>query len=172
MKKIYEALMCLALFFVLAQTLPAQVTVVGHITAEVVSTITASETAQLSFGQFSPEKAGGQIILTPGGTRSSTGAVNVAGGMHNAGTFYVTGSPGSFISIQLPTGPATLTNSSAAGTLVVTNWTSDPPPQHCFIIPGSGTKPVNVGATLLVGNLRENPVGLYAGTYNITFNYN
>ena len=159
-------------FSTLALYLPAQVTAVGHVTAEVVSILTATETAQLSFGQFSPETRGGEIILSPEGTRSATGTVNVIGEVHNAGTFYVSGNADSFISIQLPSGPTTLTNSASSGTMLVTNWTSDPPQQHSVAIPRNGHQPVNVGATLIVGNIRDNPVGMYAGTYNITFNYN
>jgi len=82
MKNFTNRLVIVVLFFAVTIYLPAQVTVVGHITAEVVSTLTATETSQLSFGQFSPETAGGQIILTPQGIRSSNGTVNVIEGMH------------------------------------------------------------------------------------------
>ena len=172
MKNFTNRLIIVVLFFSVTIFLPAQVTVVGHISAEVVPSLTATETAQLSFGQFSPETAGGQIILTPQGTRSSNGTVNVIGGTHNPGSFFVTGEPNALISIQLPSGPITLTNSGNSGTMTVTNWMSDPPQYSSVTIPASGVQPVNVGATLIVGINQNNPVGLYSGTYNITFNYN
>jgi len=172
MKTFKNRLIMIVIFFAFTICLPAQVTIVGHITAEVVSSLTATETLQLSFGQFSSEAAGGQIILTPQGIRSSTGTVNVIGGMHNQGSFFVTGEPDALISIQLPSGSTTLTNSANSGTMTVTSWVSDPSPQRNVTIPSSGAQPINVGATLIVGTIQNNPVGLYAGTYNITFNYN
>jgi len=56
--------------------------------------------------------------------------------------------------------------------MTVTSWISDPPQHSGVTIPASGVQPVNVGATLIVGINQDNPVGLYTGTYNITFNYN
>jgi hypothetical protein len=54
----------------------------------------------------------------------------------------------------------------------VTNWVSFPAPG-----PGVGTLQngflnVYVGATLEVGTLNDNPVGIYTGTYKITFDFN
>jgi hypothetical protein len=160
------------LFYIITTELSAQATVIGHITAEVVTTLTATETSQLSFGQFSPEAAGGEIILTPKGIQSSTGTVNVIGGMHNPGSFSINGEPEAVISIQLPTVPSTLTNLSNSGSMTVTAWLSDPSQEQNITIPASGSREVNVGATLIVGTIHDNPVGMYAGTYSITFNYN
>ena len=172
MKNFTNRLIIVVFFFFVTICLQAQVTVVGHISAEVVPSLTATETAQLSFGQFSPETAGGQIILTPQGTRSANGTVNVIGGTHNPGSFFVTGEPNALISIQLPSVPITLTNSGNPGTMIVSNWMSDPPQYSSVTIPASGVQPINVGATLIVGTNQNNPVGLYSGIYNITFNYN
>jgi hypothetical protein len=35
-----------------------------------------------------------------------------------------------------------------------------------------GSTTVRVGASLIVGDMNANPVGLYAGTYSVTFAYN
>jgi hypothetical protein len=58
-----------------------------------------------------------------------------------------------------------------AKTMTIESWMSEP-------IPGSGTGMLNqgyqmvyVGATLKVGPLEENPVGIYSGTYRITFDF-
>jgi hypothetical protein len=98
--------------------------------------------------------------------------VKVVGGMYNLGSFLVTGEPGALISIQLPSGPTTLTNSANAGMMTVTNWISDPPQYSNKAIPASGCLSVNIGATLIVGNISDNPIGMYTGNYNITFSYN
>ena len=65
MEKLIFRLIVAGLFFFTAVELPAQVTAVGHITAEVVTSLTATETSPLSFGQFSPESSGGEYF-SPG----------------------------------------------------------------------------------------------------------
>ncbi|MBK7488855.1 MAG: DUF4402 domain-containing protein [Bacteroidales bacterium] len=69
-------------------------TVTGHITAEVISTLSAVETSQLSFGKFSPGPQGGSLILNPENTISVVGSVWPGSGSHSAASFYVTGDPG------------------------------------------------------------------------------
>ena len=172
MKRTVFCLFTLLFFFGLMTHISAQITVVGHITAEVVNALAASETSQISFGQFSTDTTGGQIIMTPDGTRSTTGDVKAIGGTHYAGTIDVKGDPGAILSIQLPSFPAILTNPSNSGTMSVTSWVSDPPQQGSVTIPASGKQAINVGATLVVGSVHHNPIGIYNGTYSITFSYN
>jgi hypothetical protein len=151
---------------------PQQASVTGHIYAEVITAYSAVETSQLNFGRFSPGPYGGQIILTPQGTISVMGSVVKGSGIHNAASFYVTGDSNTAYSISLPQSPATLTNTNNAKTMRVTNWISVPSPG-----PGGGTlqdgyQTVYVGATLEVGTMNDNPVGVYTGTYTITFDFN
>ena len=73
---------------------PVSSTVTGHITAEVINTLSAIETSQMSFGKFSPGPQGGDLILTPQNTISVLGSVWPGSGTHNAASFYVTGDPG------------------------------------------------------------------------------
>ena len=56
--------------------------------------------------------------------------------------------------------------------MMVSGWESVPPAGIGAGVLASGSLAVNVGATLTVGNMNDNPVGLYAGTYAITFAYN
>lgn len=172
MKKDTNRLILILSTFFFSAYLPAQVTVVGHITAEVVSTLAAEETCQLSFGQFSSGPTGGSIILTAQGTRTATGSVNILNGMNNPGSFLVTGEPDASISMQLPSETATLTNSVNEGKMTVTNWVTDNSKQNSLLIPKNGSQQVNIGATLFIGGAQETPAGIYKGTFNITFNYN
>ena len=149
-----------------------QASATGHIFAEVISTLTAVETSQMNFGRFSPGPYGGQIILTPKGAISVIGSVVNGSGIHNAASFYVTGDTYTAFSINLPKSPATLTNTTSAKTMLVSNWVSVPSPG-----PGGGTLQdgylaVYVGATLEVGTMNDNPVGIYTGSYTITFDFN
>ncbi len=147
-------------------------TVTGHITAEVISTLTAVETSQLNFGKFSPGPQGGSLILNPENTISVMGSVWPGSGTHSAASFYVTGDPGVAYTVSLPSSPVTITHVSSARTMTVEDWTSVP-----FAEPGAGllengSQVVYVGATLRVGTINDNPVGVYTGTYTITFEFN
>ena len=128
--------------------------------------------AELNFGRFSPETAGGTVRLTPQGVRSASGTVALSGGTHNPANFYITGQYDAAVSISLPTGPALLTNPITAKTMEVLNWESNPNPGLGAGILDDGWLTVSVGATLKVGNMIDNPVGVYTGTYAITFSYN
>ncbi|NLD62498.1 MAG: DUF4402 domain-containing protein, partial [Bacteroidales bacterium] len=101
-------------------------TVTGHITAEVISTLTAVETSQLSFGKFSPGPQGGSLILNPENTISVMGSVWPGSGTHSAASFYVTGDPGVAYTVSLPSSPVTITHVSSARTMTVEDWTSVP----------------------------------------------
>jgi len=164
------------LLFVASSSLQAQSTnktsATGYITAEVIVAFSAIETSQMNFGRFSPGPYGGQLILTPQGTISVMGSVATGSGIHNAASFYVTGDSFTSFSINLPKSPATLTNTANAKTMLVSSWASVPNSG-----PGGGTlhdgfQTVYVGATLEVGTLNDNPVGIYTGTYTITFDFN
>jgi hypothetical protein len=150
----------------------ASSTVTGHITAEVISTLTAIETTQLSFGRFSPGPQGGKLILTPGSSISVMGSVWPGSGTHSAASFYVTGDPGVAFTVRLPSDPVTITHMGSARTMTVEEWRSVPEAEPGAGMLENGSQVVYVGATLNVGTLNDNPVGVYTGTYNITFEFN
>jgi hypothetical protein len=170
----FISLICL--FFATAFAAEAQPgmssTVTGHITAEVISTLSAIETSQLSFGKFSPGPQGGELILTPQNTVSVLGSVWPGSGTHNAASFYVTGDPGAAYSITLPASPVTIRHMGTARSMTVQDWRSVPEAAPGAGMLENGSQTVYVGATLKVGNLNDNPVGVYTGTYTITFDFN
>jgi hypothetical protein len=149
-----------------------QVSATGRVTAEVISVFAASETSQMNFGKFSPGPEGGEIILTPQSTVSILGSIFKGPGTHNAASFYVTGDADAAYTITLPAGPVVLTNISNAKTMKIDNWISIPAPTTGAGRLQDGFQTVYVGATLKVGTLYDNPVGLYTGTYTITFDFN
>lgn len=145
----------------------------AHASAEVIQALTATESAALNFGRFSPESSGGEIRLSPDGIRSSTGSVSLGGGLYNPAIFNISGQPDFNVVVNLPTTPILLTNSSNGKTMQITNWVSIPASSASGIkIQTSGLLTLNVGATLKVGTMNDNPVGLYSGTYTVTFSYN
>lgn len=173
MNKLILLFLAVALFIgIPARKATAQSSVSAHAVAEVIEALTATESAELNFGRFSPETAGGEVKLTPNGVRSSAGTVVLSGGIHNAASFYITGQYDATLSITLPSSPAILTNVSSAKTMTVSAWESEPPAGIGTGVLAGGSLAVNIGATLTVGSMNDNPVGIYAGTYSITFAYN
>ncbi len=150
----------------------SQASVTAKAFAEVIEALAAQESQQLNFGRFSPETSGGQIILTPDGIRTAQGTVVLASGTYNPGRFIVTGAPSANFIIQLPGGPVVLVHHASNRTMTVDNWTSNPLSTAEASTQPDGSKEVSVGATLYIGNLQDNPVGIYAGTFQLTFAYN
>jgi len=143
----------------------------GHVIAEIVPVYSASETSQLNFGRFSPGPQGGRIVLTPQNTISVQGSIFKGTGTYNAASFYVSGDVDAAYSISLPTTPVILTHISNAKTMLVEDWRSVPSPGIGTGMLLGGFQVVYVGATLKVGTLYENPVGIYTGSYKITFDF-
>ena len=173
MKRIILLFCGITTFFVsMVSEAKAQATITATATAEVIEALTSRETAQLNFGRFSPETQGGKVILTPDGVRSAQGTVVLAGGTHNAASFYITGQYEASFSIALPLGPQLLTNLKNDKTIQVSDWKSYPVQGIGVGILTGGEMTVLIGASLTVGDMNANPVGIYAGTYAVTFAYN
>lgn len=150
----------------------ATVSAEGEIFAEVIPVFAARQTAQINFGKFSPGPEGGEIILTPESTVSTLGSVLKGPGSHNAARFYVSGDADASYSISLPEEPVLLRNIGSAKTMVVDNWMSIPAEGTGTGLLQNGFQEVYVGATLKVGTIYDNPVGIYVGSYTITFDFN
>jgi hypothetical protein len=151
--------------------LSAPVSATGHVIAEIIPIFSATETAQLNFGRFSPGPQGGMIILTPQSTISVLGSVFKSISNHNAASFYVSGDADAAYSITLPASPVILAHTSAAKTMLIQDWVSEPGQGIGTGTLHNGFQVVYVGATLKVGTLYDNPVGIYTGTYSITFDF-
>jgi hypothetical protein len=100
------------------------------------------------------------------------GSVYKGSGFHNAASFYVTGDVDAAYTITLPASPVVLTHISDAKTMTVKDWVSIPSPGIGAGELRNGFQEVYVGATLKVGTLNDNPVGIYMGSYIITFDFN
>lgn len=177
MKKFYILFFSLiCLFFLNGEEVIAQVIppsgANGHIFAEIIPVFSASEKSQMNFGRFSPGPKGGQIILTPESTVSVIGSVYKDPGTYNAASFYVTGDTDAAFTISLPADPVVLKHLSSSKTLQVKDWVSIPASGIETGILQDGYQVVSVGATLKVGTLNDNPVGIYTGSYSITFDFN
>lgn len=150
----------------------SQQSVIAQVFAEVIEALAANEDEALNFGRFTPGNNGGAITVTPQGLRTVEGTVVLAGGAYSPGHFLVSGAPGTSFTIRLPDDPAVLIHRQSGKTIQVEEWISEPPSGGDAVTLPDGSRSVSVGATIIVGPLDENPVGLYAGTYVLTFAYN
>ena len=144
----------------------------GHIYAEIIPVFSAGEVTRLNFGRFSPGPQGGKIILTPQNTISVQGSIVTGTGSHNAGSFLVTGDEDAAFTVSLPSDPVVLKHISSEKSMLIEEWNSYPLPGPGNGRLQNGIQMVNVGATLKVGTIHDNPVGVYTGTYSITFDFN
>lgn len=144
----------------------------GEIFAEVIPVFSATQTSQMNFGRFSPGPQGGEIILTPESTFMTLGSVFKGPGTHNAASFFVSGDIDAAYTISLPDEPVIITNISSDKSMLVDNWVSNPPAGTGTGLLQNGVQTVFVGATLKIGTLDENPVGIYKGSYTVTFDFN
>lgn len=176
MDRLRNLFFCLLAIFITGPLVNAQfastASATGHVIAEVIPVFSAEETSQLNFGRFSPGPAGGEIVLTPESTVSLLGSVYQGTGTYNAASFYVSGDVNASFTITLPDQPVILRHVSGAKTMVIEDWVSNPGAGIGAGILQEGSKTVYVGATLKVGRLEDNPAGIYAGTYTITFDFN
>lgn len=151
----------------------AQVTVTGHISAEVIDAINTMESDTMNFGSFSTGDQGGSIIIIPGsGAVVSTLTVVPSDDPGNPAVFSVAGSKDATFAITLPVGATILTHSSGFNALTVTDWTADSEQGSDAGALAGGSLKVSIGATLQVGTIDKNPKGIYTGSYQITFAYN
>ncbi|HPJ82485.1 MAG TPA: DUF4402 domain-containing protein [Bacteroidales bacterium] len=149
--------------------------VTGKVVAELADALSASETSPLSFGRFFIDGEGGGTIIIEAASsvvRTSTGSsVHLASGGNPGPAIYeVLGLPNYNVTITLP-GESTLTHSTnPAHRMTVDNW--EVYPSHTGRLDVNGQMTFYMGAVLRVQNLSQNPVGVYSGTYAVTFDYN
>lgn len=173
MKTIVFSIGCLLfIFFTAVSQVKAQSSIEVTATAEVIEGLTTRETAQMNFGRFSPGTQGGTIVLSPDGVIRVLGSVIPAGGSPQAASFLITGQYEATFSITLPTGPELLTRIGSDKTMKVSDWISSPAQGLGVGKLVGGGMTVSVGASLNVGNMEANPVGIYTGTFAVTFAYN
>jgi hypothetical protein len=56
--------------------------------------------------------------------------------------------------------------------MIVNEWTSYPPAGNSSGTLNEGFEIVSIGASLVVGSIENNPVGIYTGSFSLTFAYN
>jgi hypothetical protein len=145
----------------------AQNSATATATAVIVTPISISHVADMSFGNIITDADGGTVVLVPAGTRTLNGLTSPSvPGTVTAASFTVSGLDGATYSITLP---ASHTISSGGNNMTVDTFTSNPSGTGTLT---GGTQALNVGATLNVG--ASQPAGTYTNGsgFTVTVNYN
>lgn len=136
--------------------------------AEVVTplAIVATPGIEMDFGIVAGDAAGGTtVVLTTGGTTSSSDGASVSGAPA-AGSFDVTGAASQGYNITLPV--SITIDDGGLNTMTVDTFTSNPA-VGAGSLDGTGAQTILIGATLNIGGGQI--LGIYAGAYTVTVNY-
>jgi hypothetical protein len=160
-----------ALLAILCTGAMAQESATATATATIVTPISITKTVDMNFGNVAVQSAaGGSVILTPEGTRTTTGAVTLPllGGTITAASFTVEGQGNYTYAITLPTADLQLSD-GASHNMIVNSFTSTPSGTGELT---AGSQVLNVGATLLVDAAQAAGTYVSGTPFNVTVNYN
>lgn len=145
--------------------------------AVVVTPLSFVEVNDLKFGTIIPSTtSGGNVVLDPDGTRTATGGIILVGNSHQPAEFAGLGTQNQIVDISVGAntiwltgpGPRMRVRRFRVGSTPTTLLTTTP--RFFRIGSATGIFRFPVGAELRVR--RNQPAGLYTGTWDITLNYN
>lgn len=146
-----------------------QTTISTTANAEIVPLTITTEVSQLNFGKFTPVGGGGDIILTPQGSRITNGSIILKESAVSPAIFDISESQSTNFSVIFPKNTVYLYHQNGINAMYLTSWTVDIPTE------GGSTEKKNtikIGCTLHIGSMESNPIGMYSGSYSLTFFYN
>ncbi len=127
--------------------------------------ITLVNNGGLDFGKVLPYGSAGNVTVYSNGTSAAVNAFISDATNLRASSWAVTGIPGAPYAVTMPT---SVVISNGTENMTVNNFGRSGPGQLTLDAAGNGS--FNVGARLNVG--ANQPVGVYAGTFNVTVSYN
>lgn len=177
MKKIIVLFAGLFIMSIAAQNVSAQFTATddAETHAYIVTPISILKTADLNFGSIVPNTSNGTVVITPAGARTFTGGPTAYVGSSTiaptAASFTVTGEKSASFSIAITAPNFDLTHTNGTDKMTVSSIVTDPLTQST-LDGTTGTRVINVGATLSVDAGQE--PGTYTNTnaLEITVTYN
>lgn len=148
-----------------ATSAQAATTATGTATAEVLSSLTVTATADLQFGQIAAN-TGGSVTVNADSSVASSGAL-ISTGTRSPAAFDVVGSPNAMVVVSLPTAAVNLTRSGGTETMSLGGFNTNP--NGAFQLDASGNGAFNVGGTLSVASGQV--AGAYSGTFQVSVEY-
>jgi hypothetical protein len=167
------AVMALALFG--AGSVMAATSATATSTGVVVTPISVTKSADMSFGDIAGGATAGTVTLTPGGNRTVSGGAVAAGGTPAAAKFDVTGSGTLAYAIDYTGTAATLTANAGADSMAfaaISDTTASAKTSGTVATGAltAGAQSIYVGGVLTVG-VNQN-AGTYTGNIAVAVNYN
>ncbi len=161
---------CCRLLLVIVVSIPVPVLAASDtasIAASIVVTITLTNRSDMAFGDISSSNTPGTVVLSPGGSRETSGGANINSTVASgAAVFDVGGLSNSTYSITLP--ETVVLNEAGGDNMVVDNFASIP--NATGLTNAGGQQSLFIGATLNVGG--NQAFGSYTGTMSVTIGYN
>jgi len=144
----------------------AAATATATITVNIVRPISMMTKSGMQFADISSKESAGTVVLSPRGSRLSTGGASIKSTLASApAAFEVQGEPNSTYSISLP--KSVVMTKLEGKSMVVDKFTSLP--AATGLTDSNGKQMLYVGATLNIGSKQE--PGPYAGTMIVRINY-
>ncbi|MEI6574763.1 MAG: DUF4402 domain-containing protein [Bacteroidota bacterium] len=147
----------------------AQVTVTGHMSAEVVAPVGIDNTSGMHFGNVAINNGGTRVFIDAGAnTRTANGVneINTEAGTWNRAAFSVSGQNDVAYAITLPSNATTI-DDNFGHRITIDNWTSY---TASTTNAGSGNKIHYIGANLTVG--QQGGIANTGSDFRVTVNYN
>lgn len=129
--------------------------------------ITLANTGGLNFGKILPYGSTGYVYVNNNGTYSTSNAFISDATNIRASSWSVSGIPGAPFAVTLP---SSVVISNGSDNMTVASFERSGSPFTSLTLDAAGNSSFTVGARLTVG--ANQPVGVYAGTFNVTVNYN
>ncbi len=142
-------------------------TATATVDANIVSTISMAAVSGLGFGDTSSSAMAGTVVMTPSGTRTTTGGVTINTAMAGSvAVFDIVGDANASFAVTMPV--SVVLSDASSNTMLVDSFTSSP--ALSGVLDGNGQLTLYVGATLNVG--ANQPFGSYSGQMSVTVEYN
>lgn len=129
-------------------------------------TIAVSTLSNLSFGKLAAGSGGTVVMATTGSRTKTGGVVLLSTGTGSTAVFHLQGTPSQAYIVTLPSNTS-VTMTSGANSVRVTDFTMSPGPTGTFNSVGSQN--ITIGATMNVDS--NNPPGDYSGTFSFSIDY-
>jgi hypothetical protein len=157
-------------FAALSNNANAQSSVTATANAEVVTPIAITQVQGLHFGTISATGTAGTVTVAPAGTHTESAGVKMIDfTLGKQGTYTVTGTGTATYAITDPVS-TTITNGTVTMTIDTFSFDSANAAPGFTGTLAAGTDTLSAGAVLHVGANQAS--GAYAGTFNLTVNYN
>lgn len=140
---------------------------IATVDASIITTMGISTRNGLGFGDISVSTVPGTVVMTPSGTRTTTGGASInSSTAGNPATFDLAGAPNASFAITLPA--SVVLSDGAANSMIVDSFSSSPSTSGA--LDSNGQQSLFVGGTLNVN--ANQPFGTYTGQMSVMVEYN